>query len=40
MDYHNEYEAHKKLKQATGAVRADIVMAWFESALEDIPIPM
>lgn len=40
MDYYDkECEAHKELKKVTAAMRTDIVMVWFESALEDIPIP-
>lgn len=40
MDYcDNECEAYKELKKITAVVRIDILTVWFESALEDIPIP-
>ena len=40
MDYYDsECEAHKELKKVTASIRTDIVTVWFESALEDVPIP-
>jgi hypothetical protein len=40
MDYYDtECEAHKELKKVTASIRTDIVTVWFESALEDNPIP-
>jgi hypothetical protein len=40
MDYYDtECEAHKELKKVTAPIKTDVVTVWFESALEDIPIP-